>query len=237
MDSGQNEINLDSVLLNVVDVGCAPMIGNHFHESVEVSDLTSDRLSAHPSVLPADITERFETIEHLLQIKDPHTAISVLAQLTLKSEAFLECGCFDSFCERLYVYFAKAYEQLKDRKNTACYLNKAINSIERRLLHRDTDQEDVAQIKRLLADLRKRYASARELENNDVGEISASWLDAAKAFEDCGSVRDAAFAALRAVRWFITATEPNTALTTLAWALKLTKLVYDKSDQGNYWPI
>ncbi len=237
MNTLDDERDSDDININLQRVALNDVMEETFGESVLVQEVGSANSSKLPTHLPPDILKRFDNVENSLQSRDPHTAISLLAQLTIKLEGLADTDYFDMYCQRLYVYFAKAYEQLKDRKNAARYLNKAIISIEKTLSKeniRDGEIDCFGNTLALLADLRKRYALSLEHDNIDPPETAVAWLKAAKSFDKCHSSRDAAFSALRAVRWFITSVEPKPALKTLTWALKLTEQVDVKSDQGRY---
>ncbi|CDS41721.1 tetratricopeptide repeat protein 24 [Echinococcus multilocularis] len=110
----------------------------------------------------------------------------------------------------------------------------AIKSVERRLSHISARSSinSANKTKELLAELCKRYATTLECLNEDTSATAVAWLKAEKAFEDCNFGRDACFSALRAVRWFMTAADLDSALSALTIALEMVKLVGKISDRG-----
>ncbi|KAH9283340.1 hypothetical protein ECG_04942 [Echinococcus granulosus] len=110
----------------------------------------------------------------------------------------------------------------------------AIKSVERRLSHINAGLSinSANKTKELLAELCKRYATTLECLNEDASATAVAWLKAEKAFEDCNFGRDACFSALRAVRWFMTAADLDSALSALTIALEMVKLVGKISDRG-----
>ncbi|KAL5971531.1 hypothetical protein TSMEX_000762 [Taenia solium] len=176
---------------------------------------------------------KLKRIEKQLLQKKPAQAVQMLIEVLDYLNDFSECDTY-SLWEKLYLYFSKAYEQTEDWKSVAHCLDMAIKSVERRLSHSNAEPctNCSSETKELLAELCRRYAITLECLNEDAKAIAAAWVKVEKAFEDCDSSRDACFSALRAVRWFITAADLDSALSALSIALDMVKLVEEMSDRG-----
>ncbi|VDL96736.1 unnamed protein product [Schistocephalus solidus] len=140
---------------------------------------------------------------------------------------------YDFEIENLYIQYATAYEQMEQKVDAAAYLKKAIDIIEPKLSKNGFPDETYRiALTELLADLRKRYAINQETADVKPLIPAVSWLKAAKAYKACDSACDAAYAGLRAIRWFITARDTKSATSTLSWALSLTKSLKFSPQQG-----
>ncbi|VDM17569.1 unnamed protein product [Hydatigera taeniaeformis] len=181
----------------------------------------------------AFIRYQCERIEKLLLRKRPVQAIQMLIEVSDNLSHLSQCDTY-SLWERLYLYFAKAYEQVEDWKNVAHCLSLLIKSVERRLSY--VNSESIVKwpkaTKELLAELCKQYAITLECLNEDANGAAVAWLKVEKAFEDCNSIRDACFSALRAVRWYLTGANVDSALGALSIALDMVKLVGKISERG-----
>ncbi|VDK22474.1 unnamed protein product [Taenia asiatica] len=176
---------------------------------------------------------KLKKIEKQLLQKKPAQAVQMLIEVLDDLNDFSECDTY-SLWEKLYLYFSKAYEQTEDWESVAHCLDMAIKSVERRLSHSNAEActNCSSETKKLLAELCKRYAITLECLNEDTKAVAVAWIKVEKAFEDCDSSRDACFSALRAVRWFITAADLDSALSALSIALNMVKLVEEMSDRG-----
>lgn len=181
----------------------------------------------------AFIQIKFKRIERQLLQRKPAQAIQLLIEVLGHLNDFSECDTY-SLWEKLYIYFSKAYEQAEDWKSVADCLDMAIKSVGRRLSHVNADSSGncTTETKKLLAELCKRYAITLECLNEDAKAVAVAWIKVEKAFEDCDSSRDACFSALRAVRWYITAADLESALSALSIALNMVKFVEEMSDRG-----
>ncbi|KAL5104522.1 hypothetical protein TcWFU_008429 [Taenia crassiceps] len=182
----------------------------------------------------AVIRIKFKIIEKLLLQEKPAQAIQLLGEVLNSLNDLSECDTYPLW-EKLYLYFSKAYEQAEDWKSVAHCLAMAIESVERRLPHiiAESSNSCANETKELLAELCKRYAITLEsLNDGNAKAVAAAWIKVEKAFEDCDSSRNACFSALRAVRWYITAADLDSALSALSIALDMIKLVEEMSDRG-----
>ncbi|VDK46199.1 unnamed protein product [Dibothriocephalus latus] len=164
---------------------------------------------------------------------NPVPALGLLDKVTDMLEYADDKLACDFEMENLFIQYATAYEQMEQKADAVAYLKKAIDIIEPKISKKySSDETYHIALTELLADIRKRYAINQE--TTDVKPLipAISWLKAAKAYKACDSACDAAYAALRAIRWFITARDTKSATSALSWALSLTKSLKFSPQQG-----
>ncbi|BHF64417.1 tetratricopeptide repeat [Sparganum proliferum] len=180
-----------------------------------------------------EIKNLFNKSAAFLSQFNPVPALDLLDKLSVLLENKNGKRNYDFEIENLYIQYATAYEQMEQKADAVTYLKKAIDIIEPKLSSNSSlDETYRIALTELLADIRKRYAINQE--TTDVKPLisAVSWLKAAKAYKACNSACDAAYAALRAIRWFITARDTKSATSTLSWALSLTKSLKFSPEQG-----